>query len=266
MQIELIGCTSAGKSTLAKKMLTVARQSGIDLQFGDDFVIQQIIKREIHNRILRVFVVDIASFSYCLLSWRQHYKYYFYAFQTIYNLQIKLLKKLNLARNIFKKIGIYEIIRRRASHNQNVLVDEGTLHAAHNLFVSAAEIQNTYDISQFTRLTPFPDITVYLRQDKSALIYRTIKRRHKRIPDNSRRSVERFVNRAVAIFDELAQQPEVNKRLITIQAAGDLEISIENQKNPQITPILDILQSSSNTSSSNGMYYTGIPKPVEKGV
>jgi len=216
MHVELIGCTSAGKSTLAGKLLRAGRERGFEVLPGDDFVLRRRGVHWIKGRLARTLLVDFFSLAKCLMTWHKNFRFFRFALGTIVRLPVARLEKLNLARNVLKKVGIYEIIRRSHSEQQIVLVDEGTLHAAHNLFVHDSTRPSPVDVPTFARLVPLPDAAVYVRNDESVLIDRTMARGHQRIAGRSRANVTRFVNRAVEVFEELVQQPRVKQRLLVI--------------------------------------------------
>src|SRR5712692_4203049 len=145
MQIELMGCTGAGKSTLARSVLQTFRAHGIDAWLGDEFVLKQVGLNWVRSGLARTLLVDLCSFFACLFTWRSNHEFYVFSVLIILWLpgSVAWPEKLNLVRNVLKKVGIYEIIRRRISDREVVLVDEGTLQAAHNLFVHVSVPANS---------------------------------------------------------------------------------------------------------------------------
>ncbi len=216
MMIELTGSTGAGKSTLASGMLQAYQQRGIDMLMGDDLVLKQIRLSRVKNRWLRLLGVDLVALLTCLATWQRHHAFYAFALPIIFRLPIGGFEKLNLTRNVLKKIGVYEVIRHRSAEQQIILVDEGTLHAAHNLFVHVAVAPNVKDVAAFLQLVPLPDLAVYVRQSESVLIARTLARGHKRIPDRSHANVEHFIERSVEVSDQVAQQLALDSRLVVV--------------------------------------------------
>ena len=242
MQIELIGCTSAGKSTLTRSILQACDEQGIDIFPSDDFVLEQIRLNWIKSHLPRTLLVDLVALFVCLITWRNNLKFYLFATQLLFQLPIVPLEKLNLLRNVLRKIGIYEIIRFRSTHQQVILVDEGVLQAAHNLFVHVSVDVKTEHLSTFARLVPLPDVVVYLRQPESLLIDRTMKRGHKRIPDRSYRNVVRFVKQAVRTFDTLVQNPAVENKLLVVDGGQDVILATNYHDDPLFGLVLKISQ------------------------
>lgn len=232
MHIELMGCTSAGKSTLARGILEACRQQGTDILLGNDFVLRQVRLNWVKGHLPRTLLVDLAALFFCLLTWRHNLEFYRFTTRLLLQLPMAPLEKLNLLRNVFKKIGIYEIIRFRSNERQVILVDEGVLQAAHNLFVHVSADVNPEHLATFARLIPLPDVIVYLRQPASLLIDRTIKRGHKRIPDRSPRTVARFITQALATFEKLVQNPAVENRLVVVDGGREVVIAATDQDEP----------------------------------
>ena len=239
MQIELIGCTSAGKSTLTRSILQVSHEQEPGIILGDDFVLKQVRLNWIKSHLPRTFLLNLAGLFACLVTWRNNRKLYLYTTQLLFRLPINLLEKLNLLRNVLKKIGIYEIIRFRSTDQQVVLVDEGVLQAAHNLFVHVSVEVKTEGLSTFAGLISLPDVIIYFRQPESLLIDRIMKRGHKRIPDRSYGNVVRFVKRAVTTFDKLVQHPAVANRMLVVDGSHDV-IMTTNDTRQQDDPIMDL--------------------------
>jgi hypothetical protein len=242
MQIELTGCTGAGKSTLASDIRRVFREQGTDLLMGNEFVLKQIGLGWIKSNWVRTLVVDLCSLSICLASWRSNFELYIFAIRVISRLPIARFQKLNLARNVLKKIGIYEIIRRRGSDQQIVLVDEGTLHAAHNLFVHISVAADTDDLATFAKLVPLPDVVVCVTQSESVLINRAMQRGHKRIPDPSPAKVELFIKRALDIFDMLIQELVLQRGLSVVENQRNIVVARTPQHNPSVAVALETIR------------------------
>jgi hypothetical protein len=161
-------------------------------------------------------------------------------------------EKLNLTRNVLKKIGVYEIVRRFSSERQLVLIDEGTLQIAHNLFVHVSVTLNVADLYTFARLVPLPDLAIHVRQSEAVLIERTLKRGHKRIPNRSRGQVERFIRRAVNTFDELIQRLVREGRMSTVAPEGTMLKAPDDQSQLIVTLLLESLRLGHGSNGTDG--------------
>ena len=244
MQIELIGCTSSGKTTLLRGILQACRERGIDAVSGYDYVLIKASLNWVRGYLARTLLIDLVSLVNCFWTWRKNYKFYFLTLQILFNLpsSISLFEKLNIARNVFKKVGIYEVICRYASDKQIVLMDEGTLNTANYLFVHVTSERPTEFFSIFERLVPLPDVVIYLKQDESIMIERTLARGHKRIPDGSHELAKCFINRAVATFDELSMNPTIRARLVIVNNDQRVIVPPENHLYSNRNLVLSVLQ------------------------
>jgi hypothetical protein len=122
------------------------------------------------------------------------------------------------------------------------LVDEGSLQAAHNLFVHLAAGVNPGDVARFAGMVPLPDIAIYVQEHQRVLIERTMARGHKRIPSRSRRHVEVFIKRALQTFEVLARQPELVDRLVLVSPEGDIRVRQAQGGHPALPQALEILR------------------------
>ncbi|MCI0695384.1 hypothetical protein L0337_25670 [candidate division KSB1 bacterium] len=218
MQIELIGCTSAGKTTLARKMLRAGQELGIDMQLSDDFVLKRIRLNWIKNEFIRLRLIELLCLPVCLMFWRKYRRFYHLAIRASRQAPGSWFYKMNLARITLRKIGIYEIVRRCSSEQRVFLFDnEGVLQASHTLFIHSRGARlDAGDLSSFVNAVPLPDVVAYLWQPQAVLRERTLARGHHRLPDRSHAKVELFIEQAVEMFDALQRHPALASRLLVI--------------------------------------------------
>lgn len=252
-QIELIGCTSAGKSTLARGILQASRAQGLDVVMGEDFVLKQVRLDWVKRKLARTLCVDLLSLLACLATWRDNRELYLFTIRTVSRLPaaVAWFEKLNIVRNVLKNTGVYEIARHRGSDQQIVLVDEGTLHTAHYLFVHVSVEPDSGDLASFARLVPLPDVAVYIQHDETVLVERTLARGHKRIPDGSRAQVERFIRHAADTFDKLVQDPVIESKLMVVDGERGIVITHDDRENPSLAMALGIICAGINAVSVN---------------
>lgn len=216
MHIELIGCTSAGKTTLAQKLLAIGKREGIDIILGDDFVLRRFHLDWVKSEFVRRRLLEVYSGYICVRHWKKYREFCRFVFRAVSETPGSALYRFNLVRIVLRKIGIYEMIRRFNSENQLVLVDnEGIIQAAHNLFVHTDSSLNG-NLSNFVDAAPLPDMIAYLKQPQSILLERTLRRGHPRIDAPSKRKVELFVKQAFETFEMLQTLPQIADRLVLI--------------------------------------------------
>ncbi len=229
MQIELIGCTSSGKSTLLAAIQSASRESNMPVITSENFIMKQAGLANIRQKHLRLIVTNMLPLLVAALTVSRYRQFRRFMTKTIFSTPIPLWEKLHLYRNALKRIGVYEIIRRRDNDQQLILVDEGTVHAANIIFINAAEDSPAPDTQQFLTLVPLPDALVYVKQDIFKLVQRTRERGHKRLPDISLPTVHNFIEKTVVLFDEIVADERIRPCLQIIES--DLTLSGSQHSN-----------------------------------
>ena len=217
MHIELIGSTSAGKTTLAKKMVEAGRISGIYISLSDDFMLEQLHFGWVRNDFIRRRLVEVAAFAICLTRLAKYDEFLRFVVREGKSHPGSWFYKTNRIRNVIRKIGIFEFISLRRGPRQVVLADnEGILQGVHNLFVHPNSQADLHKIAAYVELVPMPDAVLYLQQEEEILISRTLGRGHARVAGNTPGEVAHFIRQAVAVFDELISAPKVQERLLIV--------------------------------------------------
>lgn len=219
MQIELFGCSSSGKSSLAPRLLRSARALGVEASMSEDFVLREFRLGGLRSPGLRRLCVDLLAAGACLADWREHAGFLGQTVRALLALPAGVAwpRRLNMARNVIKKTGVRALVRRRARPGELVVLDEGTLQTAHYLFVQPCADPDPARLDAFLAAVPLPDVAVYVREKESTLVRRTLARGHKRLGDRSSDGATRFVGRAVFTLDRVAATPRVRRRLLVIE-------------------------------------------------
>lgn len=244
MQIELFGCTNAGKSSLARDIVRSARELGVAAVMSEDFVLAQARLGAIRGGWVRTVLVDLVAFAACLGAWREQREFFHFVLRSVSGLPraVGWPRRLNIARNVFKKAGIRHLIRRRASDRELVVMDEGTLHTAHYLFVQPCAEPDTARLGGFLQRVPLPDVAVYVREEESTLVHRTLARGHRRIPDRAHGTTALFVRRALRTLDAVADDARVAGRLLIVdRPAGSVSPALGADE-PRIEEVLPVLR------------------------
>lgn len=244
MHIELIGCTSAGKTTLAQKILTTGKRQGINIILGDDFVLRRFHLDWVKSEFIRRRLLEIYSGYICVRHWKKYSEFCRFVSKVISQNPGSWFYKFNLMRIVLRKIGIHDLIRRFDSEDQLVLVDnEGIVQAAHNLFVHTNSTLNG-NLSTFVKTAPLPDMIVYLKQPQSILLERTLRRGHPRIEARSKDRVERFVKQAVATFNALHTLPQIAGRLVLIDGKRKVVTKPRSKNRQMVNQAWDLMKKS----------------------
>lgn len=244
MHIEIIGATSAGKTTLAKKMVEAGINNGVNISLSDDFILEQLHLGWIKNGFIRRRLVEIVAFAYWFTRLARYLELYRFVVGEGKYSPGSWFYKMNRIRNVIRKIGVYEYISRRSESQQVVLADnEGILQGAHNLFVHQVSQVDLKKIGQYVKLIPLPDIVIYLQQEESVLVSRTLKRGHARLAGSSPEKVVHFIRQAVTVFNEIVNIPKIHERLIIVDDGFNIQSDAEISKNLNFHRVTELIQS-----------------------
>jgi thymidylate kinase len=199
MLVEFIGCTGAGKTTIACRVIKQLQRAGVEFELLDvggrmrcDLIaLPTFIRYRFHNRKL------------CCL-----------ARETLHVQAESLLVRLNLYRNFAKKVGMFHRLKNNRN-KRNIIWDEGTVHAAHNLFVDSYSAPDVSRIQSFARLVPLPDLIIYVRSMQPILIGRISVRGHKRVKEG--KDISTFIKHAEQVFETLTSQERIRDNLVVIE-------------------------------------------------
>lgn len=244
MQIELIGCTSAGKSSLVKNLLRSNHRNGLNLVTSYDFVLSWVNLDWIKSHGVRMLCLNLIALLACMITCRKNFEFYRFVIGVILRLPAKVgfIERLRIARISARNIGIYEFVCRFTPEQQIVLADEGTLHIANYLFVHVSTEPNMAELEKFVRLVSMPDVVVYLKQPESVLITRTRARNHKRIPEGSPLLINRFIQHSQAVFEKLAGSSSLEGRLLILNQGQNMNTVIGHSDNPLLAFAKKIIQ------------------------
>ena len=164
--------------------------------------------------------------------------YFFYIFQfqykklfsLIYHSENSFLQKMNLLRNVIKKISRYFFYNRK---KEIYLFDEGVSHIVFNIFVdSSFKGIDKKEIEEVLQLLPLPNLLICIEADKEIVLQRLEYRGHKRINFDDKVKVENFVTKTFYTYEVLKAYVEKNINVIIIKNNGfDLNIDINSLKN-----------------------------------
>lgn len=244
MHIELIGSTSAGKTTLAKKMIQVGKERGVDVCLSDDFILEQVHLSWVRIEFVRRRLIEMISFAVWLTCLSRYEEFFKYVLHEGKNSPGSWFYKINRIRNVIRKIGIFEFISRRSGSQQIVLADnEGILQGVHNLFVHQNSRADLHKIASYVELVPLPDVVLYLQQEEEVLVSRTLGRGHARVAGSSPDKVVHFIKQAVAVFNEMINIPKIQKRLLIVDGGLNIHFETENSFDINFHRVSELVQS-----------------------
>ena len=216
MIVEFIGCTGAGKTTLA---FEVQRRlaANVPTTTSFDLLGELLSCRYITNATLRNLIVDLVGFPFFLYSLKKHCAFIVFALKALMRHSSNPFFSINYLRGIVRRLGTYELLR-RYKRDRIVLLDEGTILSAHLLFVFSNTTYHREDIQLFASLVPLPEMVIYIRAPVDKLVQRSLKRNDVRreMRSKNQKLVEEYVSRAAKMFDQLTITREIRDRVLIV--------------------------------------------------
>ena len=216
MIVELVGCTGAGKTTLAHELCTLAPPAQRPV-IGSDIVLDRPPFRSVSNAQADNLIQDVAGLPYFLGAAHRDSQFLKLSRDLLREHAPSRLDKVLNTRSVMRRIGMFELARHHA-HDRTVLIDEGTVLIAYHLFVYSTADVDGPDIDRFTALVPLPDRIVYVKATLPTLLERARAR-----PDPRRQlaglpaaSAAAWIERASAVFDRVTEAPRLRNRVVVI--------------------------------------------------
>jgi thymidylate kinase len=245
MHVEIIGTTSAGKTTLARKMVKAGKDNGIDVFLSDDFMLEKVHLDWVKNEFVRRRLVELVAFAVWLTCLARYKDFYNFVLQEGKYNPGSWFYKINRVRNVVRKIGVFEFIARKSESGQVILVDnEGILQGVHNLFVHQDSTADLSKIPTYVKLVPLPDVILYLNPGEEVLVSRTLARGHARV-ESEQDKVIHFIRQAACVFDEMAKLPVIQKKLLVTNGQLDIKLAEEDRVNHNFQRVVELIRAGS---------------------
>jgi len=135
MIVEFTGIPCSGKSTIYSVVKENMKNEYFENVFdAKEYMLKKMFFYIPQNKVMNIIITDLAL-SYIFLSLdKDQKKYAFRMLPKIFTLQAGIFNKLNLIRNVIKKISMYFYILRTAEKGVYVF-DEGLIHCLQNVLV-----------------------------------------------------------------------------------------------------------------------------------
>lgn len=221
MIVEFIGCSGAGKTRLAEELRRRSHPSRRVI-LSVDLVRDRPGLRWMRDPSMINLAADVISFPSFVRAYGRDGDFVRFAFDRLRRHAPSTFAKYNYRLNIVRKIGVHELAR-RASDRMTVLVDEGIVLSAYQLFVYSDAPYADVDLDRFARLVPMPDRIVYVKAPLDLLVERAMRRPDPRreLAGRNRHEVADRLARAVELFESLATRGPIRERLVVVEVGDD---------------------------------------------
>jgi broad-specificity NMP kinase len=185
MIIEFTGIPGSGKSTVFNKI-------------NNDNLIKDIKKFFIKTN--NTFLFDLyLVFNFYRLD-KNDYKILKFSIKNIKQMRISVFNKINLLRNIYKKLIIYKLLRERP---ENFLIDEGVIHLLFNVFVGKNIATNKSEIEDFIKILPKPEKLIIIDANDKIIYERLKERGHKRVNTTNENELKEFLKQSRNVIETI---------------------------------------------------------------
>lgn len=217
MIVEYIGSTGAGKTTLSSGVQRRLAETA-DVETSFDLAAELLGLQRVTNPTVRNLICDLVGFPFFIRSMYRHKAFIIFALKLLARHANFTFFTVNYLRSIIRKIGMYEMIRRYES-DRIILVEEGTVLAAHNLFVYTSTVYSPEEIIRFASLVPLPEVVIYIKSPVDSLVQRSLQRNDppREMRAKNQKLIERYASRAVKVFEKLVEAEEIRHRVLTVE-------------------------------------------------
>ena len=170
MIVEVLGCTSSGKSTLIRKLLAEVSHKDVPLTSH----------RVKETNILWLLINDLVLLlSFLIFS--KHRVSVLRFLKICLKRNDSLWMRVNLFRNFITKQGEFQLARRRTS--AIILMDEGCLHAFSNIFSHYDDSPDIVNATRLIEVVPKPDVILRVMTPEEVVLARAKNRLDPPWPD-----------------------------------------------------------------------------------
>ena len=220
MIVELTGCSAAGKSTLLAAILALGREHGLPLVTPADVLLTALPDALTTHPTAQNLAFDLSATRRRRQLRARYGKFLDFARATIRRDSDHLLTGLNAYRGVVRCVGIYDALADLADDERIVLVDEGTVHSAHNILAHVGRSAQKADINTFAQLAPLPDLLLSVTAPLETVLQRTATRADPPLRGRSPDATATFVRHAHAMFHTLTGCDRIARRTMRIENDG----------------------------------------------
>src|SRR2546427_815282 len=139
MILEFTGATGAGKTWLAARVCQNLKERGVRVTNSRDLLLGRHLIRLLGREGVQNIVIELALSAVIISSLKRYREFLAFAWRAGRKYTDSRYLTLKAVRGVWRRIGFYEL-GRRVEDSVVVVADEGTVHAAHYLFVQLSSI------------------------------------------------------------------------------------------------------------------------------
>ena len=132
MIVELIGCTGAGKTSIARRLVALSQPAG-DIALMPDLLLQAAHLGRVRNAQVVNVVQDVAGLPFLVSSWSDHRALIRLSWRLLHQHGGSAIGQALDLRSVLRRTGMYAMAHRR-QWAPIVLFDEGPLLVAYHIY------------------------------------------------------------------------------------------------------------------------------------
>lgn len=233
MIVEFTGPTSTGKTSVYRQSLALLRARKEIVFYPLELFLGRRVASMIRSERLQALVLDILSFPWFLLKLPDNGSFVRFFLQCLFRSQASLRLKTLCVRSVIRKVGIHSFLNRPANRSRTILVDEGTVHSAHNFLILGSYKADSRDVGTFCRLVPRADKLIFVQSPITEILKRAGTRH-----DNPRRvlaksnplELKQYLSDVVDLFRMIERSGFPAKRTLKFENNGEFPLSADETK------------------------------------
>lgn len=209
MIIEFSGPSGAGKTTCIRQLIVELEQRGIPNGCVHSAALNNCpaIPAGLSEVEGQNWKTDLRMLPWAIALFLRHPALAAFIVTRLWQLPEDPREKLAIFRSIIRKAGIRTYLDRRRFRDFAVVVDEGLVHVAHNLLMSAHSVATRDDVHRFMALLPSPDLLMIVTAEPQVLVERLMRRGDLSPRIKAPGQLESFVRNAWGLFELMAAAP-----------------------------------------------------------
>ena len=221
MIVELTGCSGVGKTTLLQQIVAECRKRNVPVLTVSQALLKRFAPTIEHHPIIENLILDAAAALRRVFRPGRYRAFLVFARSVIRRESDEWITALSAYRGVMRAVGVHTRLCEWRRGAPVVLVDEGTVHQAHNVLVHVTRPARSQDIRRFAELVPLPDLIVHVTAPLEAVLTRTATRRRPPLRLRSRDDNARYVRHGYAMFAELMHHEAFTPKLMRVSCDDD---------------------------------------------
>ena len=176
MLIEVIGCSSSGKTTFLKELQYSCKESGMDIYFPENVITSSVVSKLPRDRIIKAILVDSMLMPFIIAYALKNIHLWLRYLIICLKRPDDLYTRLNVFRNYIKKISMYYYLRKTKHNNKIIIFDEGPFHGFASLFAYYQSPPETKLVKKYLEHLLTCDLIVFLDVSEVIIAERAMRR------------------------------------------------------------------------------------------